>query len=99
MSLWKIEPVAAPDDPRWLDHRVWREIVVRADTVGEALRLAVAMDKRQMRDVDTVGNESQALTSGLSDEKLYGVTPLNTETDGRGFNPDGPSDVLAAERD
>jgi hypothetical protein len=97
MSLWKIEPVAQPDDPRWLSHRMWNEVIVRAGSAGEALRLAVAMDKREQTDVDTVGNESQALTSGLSDEKLYAVKPLNPQADPRTFEADGPDGVLFAE--
>ncbi|MEQ8318916.1 MAG: hypothetical protein RH946_01535 [Rhodospirillales bacterium] len=95
MSLWKIIPVATADDPRWLDHRVWREIVVRADTAGDALHLAVTMDKRALTGVDTVGNESQALTSGLSDEKLYRVAPL--DADSCSFDHNGPDGVLSAE--
>lgn len=97
MSLWKIEPVAQPDDPRWLSHRMWNEVIVRADSAGEALRLAVAMDKREQADVDTVGNESQALTSGLSDEKLYAVKPLDPRASDRAFDTDGADGVLFAE--
>ena len=37
MSLWKIEPVAQPDDPRWLSHRMWNEVIVRADSAGLSL--------------------------------------------------------------
>ncbi len=96
MHLWKIEPVAEADDPRWLDHRMWREVVVRAETAGEALNLARVMDEMKMRDVATVGNESQALTSGIGDDKLYGIKRLNAAEDGRGFSTEGEAGVLAA---
>lgn len=96
MKLWKIEPVADTDDPRWLDHHMWQEVVVRAETSGEALNLARVMDEMKMSDVATVGNESQALTSGLGDEKLYRIKPLNAAEDGRGFSTEGEAKVLAA---
>ncbi|MBO6949834.1 MAG: hypothetical protein JJ855_17785 [Rhodospirillales bacterium] len=96
MNLWIIEPIADSDDPRWLDHHMWREVVVRAETVGDALNLARIMDEMKMTDVATVGNESQALTSGLGDEKLYRIKPLNEKDDERGFSTDGEARVLAA---
>jgi len=54
------------------------------------------MDEMKMSDVATVGNASQALPSGLGDEKLYRITPLNAAEDGRGFSTEGEAKVLAA---
>ena len=44
MPLWRIRPVAEPDDPRWLDHAIWSEVVVRADSAAQARRAAAASE-------------------------------------------------------
>lgn len=66
MPFWSIRPIAGPDDPRWLDHRVWAEVVVRAESAAQA-RLSAADEI----EADTEGR------SGFDDEKLYWVRRLN----------------------
>jgi hypothetical protein len=68
LPLWRIEPVAAPDDPRWLDHPVWAELVVRAATAAEARRAAASAEE--------LSAEADG-RSGLDDEKLYWVRRLD----------------------
>ena len=64
MPLWRIRPVAEPDDPRWLDHAIWSEVVVRADSAAQARRAAATSEKA---DAASDGR------SGFDDEKLYWV--------------------------
>jgi hypothetical protein len=73
MPLWKIVPNATADDPRWLGFPRWREVIVRADTAGEAVLIAANELGRQHRQV---GNESPTNMTGLEDEKLYSVHRL-----------------------
>lgn len=66
MPFWLIRPVAEPDDPRWLDHAVWAEVIVRAESAAQA-RMSAA-------------DEIEAPTegrSGFDDEKLYWVRRLD----------------------
>lgn len=86
------------DDPRWLDHQKWDEIIIRAETAGEAVRIAVQMDEKQAKNVSTVGNESLGFNSGLSDEKLYQLSPIVSESDAEGYDINGPAAVLKAEK-
>lgn len=64
MPLWRIRPVAEPDDPRWLDHPIWSEVVVRADSAAQARRAAAASESTEAE-----GDGR----SGFDDEKLYWV--------------------------
>lgn len=68
MPLWRLVPVTDADDPWWLDHQRWDEVIVRADTLGLALSTAnraLAVGDGQ------VGNESVDLRSGVDDQRLY----------------------------
>ncbi len=68
-ALWRIVPVANDDDPRWLDHPIWGEVMVRAGSAADARRRAAALDRR-----DDAGNDGR---SGFDDEKLYAVRPVD----------------------
>jgi hypothetical protein len=88
MALWKIEPVARPDDPRWQDYRRWREIVVRADSAA----LAVVQAARELGTPEPqIGNESPAGRTGLEDVKLYRVRPVSDDDLVPGVTREGPS--------
>lgn len=92
-ALWRFEPAARPDDPRWLDAKRYGHVLVRADTLGEAIRTA----ERELGDSsasasDTVGNESPSEHSGFGDPKLYQARQISpTDVD---FDESGPSTVL-----
>lgn len=76
MTLWRFTPVAAADDPQWQDHPRWEEVVVAADSLGEALMAAA-------HDLGTpphpAGNETPNDTNGLGNEKLYRVDRVDLE--------------------
>ena len=94
MRLWKIVPVAPPHDPRWQDHRIWREVVVRAETAAMA-RLIAAELERDASNIG-VGNETLKSRSAFDDEKLYWV--VETEAEAGGADEwDGPPGVVRAE--
>ncbi|MDX1401182.1 MAG: hypothetical protein R3245_04605 [Kiloniellales bacterium] len=74
--------VASEDDPRWLGHRPFRELLVIAHSPAEA-RLVAAREEGAAT-AGSVGNESAHLHSRYNDEKLYRVVlgswnELNTE--------------------
>lgn len=74
MLLWKIEPVARLDDPRWQDCIRWKLVIVRAETSA----LAIIAAERQLGNPDRqIGNESPASRTGLGDEKLYWVRRID----------------------
>lgn len=75
MSLWTIEPAAAEDDPRWLDHAVWRRVVVRAPTAARARQVAARLEREPLDNPDA--NQRQAFRSAFEDEKLYWVRQLD----------------------
>lgn len=75
MPLWRITPIADPDDSRWLDHQRWEEVVVAAQSAGRALHLAAEMESRAAP--EGVGNESVPFKSGFEDEKLYRIDRLS----------------------
>ena len=90
MRIWKIVPVTPPGDPRWQDHRIWREVIVRAETPAMA-RLAASAIEWQGQDGVGVGNETLKSRSAFEDEKLYWVMPTEEAA------ADGPRGVLRAE--
>ena len=94
MSLWRIVPVTDVDDARWLDHRRWEEVIVRADTAGLALSLA---SRELAEDDGQVGNESVDLRSGIEDEKLYHAARIDPQDAGLdAAASDGPPAILRA---
>ena len=84
MHLWKIVPVAPPADPRWQDHRIWREVVVCAESAAMARLLAGEMEREDMErqrgrgeSAIGIGNETLDWRSAFVDEKLYWVTEMD----------------------
>jgi hypothetical protein len=77
MPLWKLWPVAHPDDSRWQDHAIWKEVIVRADNAALARQLAARLEWDP--DEPPSGNESLPFQSAFQDEKLYWVTQLSPE--------------------
>lgn len=93
MPVWKIIPVAPPDDPRWQGRRIWREVLVRAETAAMARVVAGAWE----RDPNSIGvaNETLDFRSGFEDEKLYWVVELDPAAAAGDIT--GPPEVLRAE--
>ncbi|MDX1710417.1 MAG: hypothetical protein R3316_04700 [Rhodovibrionaceae bacterium] len=92
MALWKLEPVARPDDPRWQDYPIWREVVVRAASAGEARALAAELEATPEQ---TSGNESISYGSRLADEKMYSCRQVHP--DDAGETVDGDPGVLSSD--
>ena len=44
MRVWRIVPVTPASDPRWQDHRIWREVLVRAESAAMARLLASELE-------------------------------------------------------
>ena len=92
-TLWRFEPAARPDDPRWLDAKRHDHVLVRAATLGEAIRTA----ERELGDAnagksDTVGNETPSEHSGFGDPKLYQARQISS--DDVSLDAAGPPAVL-----
>ena len=94
MRIWKIIPVTPAQDPRWQDHPVWREVIVRAETAAMARLLAGKLDRDPSG--AGMGNETPDARSAFDDEKLYWVTDAGPEAIPEG-DVNGPAGVLRAE--
>lgn len=95
MALWKIVPVVARDDARWLDHLVWNEVMVRAQTVALARVLGAALERSEAPDEAPSGNESLSFASGFEDEKLCLIKRLDPR-EAPDLEPESPGEVVRA---
>jgi hypothetical protein len=95
MPLWRIQPVADPEDGRWLDHTIWREVVVRAPTAAVARHAAARMELATDR--PPTGNEMPSARSAFEDEKLYRVSPLEPTAARGSIENAGAPKILRAE--
>jgi hypothetical protein len=95
MPLWKIQPTADANDARWLDHDIWREVVVRAPTAALARHTAARLEF----EAETVpaGNEMPSARSAFEDEKLYRVSPLGPPAAIESIENAGAPKILRAE--
>jgi hypothetical protein len=72
--LWRILPVARPDDSTWIGLDIWAEVIVCADSAAEA-RIEAAKLTRDPH--DPIGDLEKAdRGGGFMSEKLYQVVPL-----------------------
>lgn len=95
MAIWRLEPKAAPDDPRWLDHEIWQEVIVRAPSSGMARLVAAELERDPKQ--PPAGNESESFQSGFEDDKLYTVRPHN-EGEAQSVDADAKPCILRAVR-
>lgn len=77
LTLWRLIPAAAPEDPHWQGRRAWREVIVRAESAAQARLIAAGLERQPGR--PPVGNESLDERSGFLDEKLYWAVPLEAD--------------------
>lgn len=96
MALWRIIPAARRDDPAWLTHPVWDDVIVRAPTAAFARLVAARMEENENPDRASVGNESSTFKSAFESEKLYHVRPLPPGDAREDWPTDGESAVLRA---
>lgn len=95
MPLWRIVPVTPAEDMRWQGRRIWREVIVRADTA--ALARVLAGEHVRPENPLGVGNETLDFRSGFDDEKLYWVFQIDEDEAAALGGADGPPGVLRAE--
>ena len=74
LNIYRLEPVAAPDDPRWQNAPAHGTVVVAARTAGDA-RVVAAGAELDFLEVDALPAEgvSTLNASAFRDEKLYTV--------------------------
>ncbi|MEF0942188.1 hypothetical protein [Rhizobium sp. BR 362] len=77
LNVYRLVPIAAPDDPNWQNAPSHGEIVVAARTAGDARIVAAARELDYM-EVDSAPAEdvSTANASAFRSEKLYTVVEL-----------------------
>jgi hypothetical protein len=77
--LWRLRPIAEPDDARWLNAPIWKEVVVAAETSGEARFLASQWEAAEVQhnpDSDVAGGTAMAYSSALADPALYDLSEV-----------------------
>jgi len=74
LNVYRLEPVAAPDDPRWQNAPAHGTVVVAARTAGDA-RIVAAGAELDFMEIDALPAEdvSTLNASAFRDEKLYTV--------------------------
>lgn len=77
LPIWRITPSAAADDPSWLDHKPFSEVIVAAENPAQARVIAAEKDYGAQH--GGVGNESAGAHSRFLDAKLYRVDPMPKE--------------------
>jgi hypothetical protein len=92
MALWKLLPVADPQDARWQDHGIYT-VVVRAATPALARLVAEEVERAREGGEAPEGNSSANFTSAFGDEKLYHCHPLPAEA-AAAYEAQGPEAVL-----
>jgi hypothetical protein len=69
--VWRLTPVARPDDPTWQGRRIWSQLDIIAASVGEAILLAARYDEGKAGRDTADSQDRQQLRSGFEDERLY----------------------------
>jgi hypothetical protein len=94
VALWRIHAVANPRDARWQGHRVWKEVIVRAETAAMARLVARSLDQQSADQVPRSANSE--FWSAFRDEKLYWVQRVSSREAERFGDETGPDEVVAA---
>lgn len=92
--LWRIEPVARPDDDNWLGRKQFARVIVRADSPAFARELAADLDTPD--EASEFGQQDPRLGSAFRRSRLYRVVPEPGDDADRG---DTPGIVEARPRD
>lgn len=88
--IYRLHPLAAPDDPGWSLH-AWRgEVLVRAQTAGDARLVAAEAEAGSRTPREENDDVHSIRTSAFIDDKLYGVTLVESSR----HSSDGPRGVL-----
>ncbi|MBB3593401.1 hypothetical protein FHX08_003804 [Rhizobium sp. BK529] len=78
LGVYRLEPIAAPDDPRWANSPNHGVVVVAARTAGDA-RIVAAGRELDFMEVDAAPAEDVTTTNASSfrDDKLYTVVEID----------------------
>jgi hypothetical protein len=78
LNIYRLEPIAAPDDPRWQGGASDITVVVAARTTGDA-RIVAVSSELDFKEIDAVPAEDVTtdFASMFRDEKLYTVIELD----------------------
>ncbi len=78
LKLYRLVPVAADDDPNWLDAKSHGAVLVAARTAGDA-RIVAAEREVDFMDIDAAPAEDKTtrMASVFRNEKLYTVIEVN----------------------
>ncbi|MFB9949461.1 hypothetical protein ACFFP0_11415 [Rhizobium puerariae] len=87
LKIYRLVPLAAPDDPNWQNAPPHGEVVVRARTAGDA-RLVASDAELDFTEIDASPAEGNStdMASAFRNEKLYTVIEDESgryEADGR----------------
>lgn len=77
-AVWRITPVAHPQDGAWQGRSIWKELQIVASTAGEALLEADRHYEAAHGIRDALSLDRQQVRSGFSDTKLYRVDRTGT---------------------
>lgn len=91
MTIYRLMPTASPEDPAWDLSLNQGEVVVRAQSSGEARAIAALAEASLRTESDRL-QTTQEVASAFRDEKLYTVH----EDDSGAFPEAGPNGVLSA---
>jgi hypothetical protein len=80
LSIYRLEPIAAPNDPRWANSPGHGVVVVAARTPGDA-RIMAASRELDFMEVDAAPAEdvTTANASAFRDDKLYTVIEIDRD--------------------
>ena len=88
--IYRLYPIAEPGDPNWQLRASHGVVLVRAQSSGDA-RLVAAQAEAASRSGREENDDVRSIrTSAFVDEKLYGVTLVDSPP----YPPDGPRGVL-----
>ncbi|TXI00155.1 MAG: hypothetical protein E6Q76_18850 [Rhizobium sp.] len=78
LKLYRLVPIAAADDPNWLDAKSHGEVLVAARTAGDA-RIVASERELDFMDIDAAPAEDKTtkMASVFRNEKLYTVIEVN----------------------
>jgi hypothetical protein len=78
LNLYRLEPIAAPTDPRWANSPGHGTVVVAARSSGDA-RIVAASRELDFMEIDSAPAEGVTTTNASSfrDDKLYSVTEID----------------------
>jgi hypothetical protein len=80
LAIWRITPVASPEDGAWRGHVIWKELQIIASSAGAALHEAGRHFDVCRGVSDAVSVDGRQVCSGFSDTKLYRVDRSETPT-------------------